>query len=87
MNTWTFYIVSCSAEVHYTEIVKGWELDRNIFASCMVHCGHADALVTGVRAFQTNFEHIRRVIDVEPESKFMTMSRLSRDDIRFFSGT
>ena len=52
-------------------------LDRNIFAACMVSCGQADALVTGVtRAFQPTLQHIRRVIDVAMGSKFMTTSMI-----------
>jgi malate dehydrogenase (oxaloacetate-decarboxylating)(NADP+) len=52
-------------------------LDRNVFAACMVSCGHADALVTGVtRAFQPTLQHIRRVIDVAKDSKFMTTSMI-----------
>jgi malate dehydrogenase (oxaloacetate-decarboxylating)(NADP+) len=50
-------------------------LDRNVFAACMVSCGHADTLVTGVtRAFQPSLEHIRRVIGPAEGSQFMTTS-------------
>jgi len=39
-------------------------LDRNVFAACMVANGHADALVTGMtRSFNASFEHVTRVID------------------------
>ena len=38
--------------------------DRNIFAACMVACGIADAMVTGLtRSFAVAFEDIMRVID------------------------
>ena len=50
-------------------------LDRNVFAACMVSCGHADTLITGVtRAFQPSLEHIRRVIGPAKDSQFMTTS-------------
>ena len=50
-------------------------LDRNVFAACMVSCGHADTLVTGVtRAFQPSLAHIRRVIGPAKGSQFMTTS-------------
>ena len=48
----------------YRDCQRMVNLDRNVFAACMVSCGHADALVTGVtRAFQPSLAHIRRVID------------------------
>ncbi len=41
--------------------------DRNIFASCMVACGDADALVTGAtRNYFTAFEEVTRVIGAKP---------------------
>jgi len=59
----------------YRDCQRMVHLDRNVFAACMVSCGHADALVTGVtRAFQPTLAHIRRVIDVAEGSKFMTTS-------------
>jgi len=46
-----------------------------VFAACMVSCGHADTLVTGVtRAFQPSLEHVRRVIGPAKDSQFMTTS-------------
>ena len=61
----------------YRDCQRMVNLDRNVFAACMVSCGHADALVTGVtRAFQPSLEHIRRVIDVAEGSKFMTTSMI-----------
>jgi malate dehydrogenase (oxaloacetate-decarboxylating)(NADP+) len=42
-------------------------LDRNVFAACMVACGDADALVTGVtRNYFTAFEEITRAIGPKP---------------------
>ena len=41
--------------------------DRNIFAACMVSCGDADAMVTGVtRNYFTAFEEVTRVIGPKP---------------------
>ena len=61
----------------YRDCQRMVNLDRNVFAACMVSCGHADALVTGVtRAFQPSLAHIRRVIDVAEGSKFMTTSMI-----------
>jgi malate dehydrogenase (oxaloacetate-decarboxylating)(NADP+) len=61
----------------YRDCERMVHLDRNILAACMVSCGHADALVTGVtRAFQPTLAHIRRVIDVAEGSKFLTTSMI-----------
>ena len=52
-------------------------LDRNVFAACMLAHGDADAMVTGVtRSFSASFEHVTRVIDPKPEAKFVTTSML-----------
>ena len=52
-------------------------LDRNVFAACMVANGHADALVTGMtRSFQTSFEHVTRVIGPKKGREFVTTSML-----------
>ena len=41
--------------------------NRNIFAACMVACGEADAMVTGLtRGFYTCFADISRVFDAKP---------------------
>jgi malate dehydrogenase (oxaloacetate-decarboxylating)(NADP+) len=40
--------------------------DRNVFAACMLACGHADAVVTGLtRAFNTVLADVRKVIDAK----------------------
>ena len=68
----------------YRDCQRMVNLDRNVFAACMVSCGHADALVTGVtRAFQPSLAHIRRVIDVAEGSKFMTTSMIISEAGRF----
>ena len=52
-------------------------LDRNVFAACMVANGHADALVTGMtRSFQASFEHVTRVIGPKKGKEFITTSML-----------
>ena len=52
-------------------------LDRNVFAACMVANGHADAMVSGLtRSFQPTFEHITRVIDPEDGMNFVTTTML-----------
>jgi malate dehydrogenase (oxaloacetate-decarboxylating)(NADP+) len=41
--------------------------NRNVFAACMVACGQADAMVTGLtRSFGVAFEDITQVIDPNP---------------------
>ena len=40
--------------------------DRNIYASCLIACGHADGMVSGVtRNWTTVFDDVRRVMDVK----------------------
>ncbi len=52
-------------------------LDRNVFAACMVAHGHADALVTGMtRSFQASFEHVTRVLEPAKGKDFATTSML-----------
>ena len=52
-------------------------LDRNVFAACMVVKGHADALVTGLtRSFQPSFEHVTRVIEPQVDRDFVTTSMI-----------
>ncbi|HEV7265540.1 MAG TPA: NADP-dependent malic enzyme [Falsiroseomonas sp.] len=43
--------------------------DRNVFAACVVACGDADAMVTGVtRSYAAALEGVRMVIDPQPET-------------------
>ena len=52
-------------------------LDRNVFAACMVANGHADGLVTGLtRSFRSTFEHVTRVIDSSGGKEFTATSML-----------
>ncbi len=49
--------------------------NRNVFAACMVACGHADAMVPGLtRSFGAAFEDITRVIDPKPGHRLFGMS-------------
>ena len=52
-------------------------LDRNVFAACMVANGHADGMVSGLtRSFQPTFEHVTRVIDPVDDNNFVTTTML-----------
>jgi malate dehydrogenase (oxaloacetate-decarboxylating)(NADP+) len=49
--------------------------DRNIFAACMVACGHADAMVTGTtRNWSSAYQNIRKVLDPKPGSTVIGVS-------------
>ena len=49
--------------------------DRNIFASCMVALGDADAMVTGVtRNYAVAYDEVRRVLDARPEQRVFGVS-------------
>ncbi|PZP84239.1 MAG: NADP-dependent malic enzyme, partial [Azospirillum brasilense] len=51
--------------------------DRNIFASCMIACGHGDVVVTGLtRNYYRALENISRVIDTKPGQNLFGMSML-----------
>ncbi len=48
----------------FRDCVRMVNQNRNVFASCMVACGDADALVTGLtRAFNVAYEDVTRAID------------------------
>jgi len=41
--------------------------DRNVFGACMLACGHADAMITGLtRNYRTALDNIRLVLDTRP---------------------
>jgi len=49
--------------------------DRNIFAACMVACGHADAMVTGTtRNWSTAYNDVRHVLDAKPSHTVIGVS-------------
>jgi malate dehydrogenase (oxaloacetate-decarboxylating)(NADP+) len=54
----------------YRDITRWVKNDRNIFASCMLACGHGDAMITGLtRGYHRSMDSISRAIDVE-QGKF-----------------
>jgi malate dehydrogenase (oxaloacetate-decarboxylating)(NADP+) len=63
--------------------------DRNVFGACIVACGHADGMVTGVtRNYATALDDIRKVIDPARGERIMGMSIvLSRGRTLFISDT
>jgi malate dehydrogenase (oxaloacetate-decarboxylating)(NADP+) len=63
--------------------------NRNVFAACMVACGDADALVTGLtRSFSVSFDDISRVIDPQPDHIVFGLSVMaSRARTVFISDT
>lgn len=49
--------------------------DRNIFAACMMECGHGDAMVTGMtKNYYNNLDDIAKVIDIQPNKRLMGYS-------------
>jgi malate dehydrogenase (oxaloacetate-decarboxylating)(NADP+) len=49
--------------------------NRNVFAACMVACGEADAMVTGLtRNFNVAYDDIRRVLDPKPGKRSFAFS-------------
>ncbi len=51
--------------------------DRNIFGSCMVALGHADAMVTGVtRTYSNILETVNKVIDPSPDHRVFGITLL-----------
>jgi malate dehydrogenase (oxaloacetate-decarboxylating)(NADP+) len=51
--------------------------NRNVFAACMVACGEADAMVTGLtRSFGVAYDDIRRAIDPLPKQRVFGLSIL-----------
>ncbi|MGF1622279.1 MAG: NADP-dependent malic enzyme [Rhodomicrobiaceae bacterium] len=49
--------------------------DRNIFAACMLACGHADAMVTGTtRNWSTAYADVRHVLDPKPSHTVIGVS-------------
>jgi malate dehydrogenase (oxaloacetate-decarboxylating)(NADP+) len=64
-------------------------LDRNVFGACMVACGSADGMVTGVtRNYATALDDILKVIDPQRGERAMGMTIvLSRGRTLFISDT
>ena len=59
--------------------------NRNVFAACMVACGQADAMVTGLtRSFRVAFEDIRRAIDIKEGHRVFGLSILAAPERTVF---
>ncbi|MCC7047878.1 MAG: NADP-dependent malic enzyme [Alphaproteobacteria bacterium] len=63
--------------------------DRNVFAACMVACGDADGMVTGLtRSWMVCYEDIARVIDPKPgERPFALTMMIARGRTFFIADT
>ncbi|WP_366556606.1 NADP-dependent malic enzyme [Aquibaculum sediminis] len=61
----------------YRDCVRMVNQNRNIFAACMVACGEADALVTGLtRNFNVAYEDVTRAIDAKPGRQVFGLNML-----------
>jgi malate dehydrogenase (oxaloacetate-decarboxylating)(NADP+) len=59
----------------YRDCARLVKSDRDVFAACMVACGDADAVVTGLtKGFFSSFEDILKVIPPKPRHKIMGYS-------------
>ena len=48
----------------YRDCARMVKRDRNVFAACMIACGDADAMVTGItKSFYTSLNEIQKVIN------------------------
>jgi len=55
--------------------------DRNVFAACMVACGDADGMVTGLtRSYWGSLEKVLRVLDPKPGHRLFGLSMLLAHD-------
>ena len=63
--------------------------ERNVFAACMVACGHADAMITGLtRNYHTALDEITRVLDPGDDAHIFGMTMLvSRGRTVFLADT
>ncbi len=63
--------------------------ERNVFAACMVACGHADAMVTGLtRNYHTALDEITRVLDPGDDAHIFGLTMLvSRGRTVFLADT
>ena len=72
----------------YRDCQRMVNLDRNVFAACMVACGDADAMVTGAtRNYFTAFDEVMRVLGPKGDSVFGYALLLSRGRSVFISDT
>ncbi len=69
----------------YRDCQRMVNLDRNVFAACMVACGDADAMVTGAtRSFAAAFEDVCRVIDPKPGERPIGLQIVITEDRTIF---
>jgi len=63
--------------------------DRNVFAACMVACGDADAMVTGItRSYWGALEKVLRVLDTRPGQRLFGLTvLLARERVVFVADT
>jgi malate dehydrogenase (oxaloacetate-decarboxylating)(NADP+) len=61
--------------VLYRDCARLVKNDRNIFAACMVQCGHGDAMITGLtRNYNDSLENIGQIIGTRPGAILMGLS-------------
>ena len=59
----------------YRDCAKLVKTDKNIFAACMVACGEADSMVTGVtKSYYSSLEDIMKVVEVKNNNRIMGYS-------------
>jgi malate dehydrogenase (oxaloacetate-decarboxylating)(NADP+) len=69
----------------YRDCQRMVNLDRNVFAACMVACGDADAMVTGAtRSFAVAFEDVSRAIDPKPGERVIGLQIVITDERTVF---
>ena len=75
--------------VLYRDCQRMVNQDRNVFAACMIACGDADAMVTGLtRPSHTCLKEIQRVIDVDGNQQLFGLSVvIARDRTVFIADT
>jgi malate dehydrogenase (oxaloacetate-decarboxylating)(NADP+) len=58
----------------YRDVTRMVKTDRNTFASCMLQCGHGDAMITGLtRTYMRALENVNRVIDAKDGKHLFAM--------------
>lgn len=61
----------------YRDCVRMVKNDRNIFAACMVQCGDADAMITGLtRNYYDSLEDVLKVVDNKPGKMIFGLSMM-----------
>lgn len=73
----------------HRDCVRMVKNDRNVFASCMLELGHADAMVTGLtRSYSQSFKDISKIVDPEPNTVVFGLSIVVvRDKTIFIADT